>query len=375
MKNSLKNKQTGGILAIVLSSIVVLGVIAFVASTMYTGLIGGMQKTTLVSSSSTTLLQAAYTLTNETTRNASGIPVATAYLSSTPSPSGGGQIPASSAAPKVDSFGNVIGYCTSNSATLQSDPVFAIISSGSNKVFDTTCSQALSGIAIGDDKVIMKTVANIMQGVGGTIFYGDPVTISANLGTLSPVHVGEMRVALADSSVWINPTGTSGIANWVQVGGISGISSPFIHIQDQKAAGTNGGIASAGILNQTRVLNTVLANTIIGASLNTSTNIITLPAGKYRIETKVPSYNTTNNKAFLYNVTDTAYTLNGLNAYGSSAQEYAFIYGEFTISSSKDFTIRHYINTVQGLSTDFGVATNISGVLEVYSDVIIWKLN
>ena len=58
---------------------------------------------------------------------------------------------------------------------------------------------------------------------------------------------------------------------------------PFLHIQDQKPQGTNGGTFTSGAW-RTRDLNTVLTNTITGASL--SANQITLPAGKYYVEAK-----------------------------------------------------------------------------------------
>jgi hypothetical protein len=216
-------KQKGSALALILGSIVVLGVIGYIGSTIYTSIIGGMQRTNLVVQTSQTITQAMYTLTTETTRNGSGIPVATPFFSAAPSPVGGGQIPASSAAPKSDSFGTVLGYCTNNAA-IQSDPVFAVISAGSNKQFDTTCAQALTGVTIGDDKILMRTVANILQGVGGTVYFGDPVSQITTLGGLNPVKAGEFRVVTADGSAWTNKTGTPGQANWSLVGSAGGSS-------------------------------------------------------------------------------------------------------------------------------------------------------
>ena len=63
----------------------------------------------------------------------------------------------------------------------------------------------------------------------------------------------------------------------------------FLHIQDQKPQGTNGGTFTSGAW-RTRDLNTVLTNTITGASL--ADNQITLPAGKYYVEASAPAYQT-----------------------------------------------------------------------------------
>jgi hypothetical protein len=86
------------------------------------------------------------------------------------------------------------------------------------------------------------------------------------------------------------------------------ISEQFLHIQDQKADGTNGGSATGGT-TQTRDLNTVLTNEITGASL--SANQITLPDGTYYIEAEAPAYQVDTTQAFLYNVTDASTELAG----------------------------------------------------------------
>jgi hypothetical protein len=56
--------------------------------------------------------------------------------------------------------------------------------------------------------------------------------------------------------------------------------------QDQKSQGVAGGASVSGFA--TRTLNTVVYNTITGASL--SSNVITLPAGTYKIEASIPSH-------------------------------------------------------------------------------------
>ena len=218
-----RRNEKGSAMALILGAIVILGLIGYLGSTIYTSIIGGMQKTNLVVQSSQSLTQAAYTLTTETSRSVSGIPVAMAFTAATFAPNGGGQIPPTSAAPKTDAFGSPLGYCTNN-AIGQGDPVFAVISAGSDKTFQTTCAQALTNGFLGDDKILMRNVANIIGGVGGTVYFGDPVALVTDLASLSVVKPGEFRVVTADATAWVNKTGTPGQANWTQVGGTGGSS-------------------------------------------------------------------------------------------------------------------------------------------------------
>lgn len=167
------------------------------------------------SQSADTLTQAKYTLTTEkqdydgdTTyetvgmdRSASSCTTSTAVC-----PTGGGRIPSTSAAAKTDAWGTAIGYCAwDNGTTVTTTPanppqplanlvylsgdnpattssvVFALISAGPDKTFNTTCVQARANTPQGDDGIRRMTVAEIMQGVGGTVYFGDPVATFASL--------------------------------------------------------------------------------------------------------------------------------------------------------------------------------------------------
>jgi len=151
------------------------------------------------------------------------------------------------------------------------------------------------------------------------------------------------------------------------------LKAQFLHIQDQKAANTQGGTATSGSF-QTRTLNTAVTNTITGASLGS--NQITLPAGTYYMETECPAYAVLQHKAILYNVTDAANVLIGTSGYAASTDnghDQSFVKGRFTIAGTKVLEIRHRVNTT---NTDdgFGIASNF-GVNEVYTDVRIWKVS
>ncbi len=149
--------------------------------------------------------------------------------------------------------------------------------------------------------------------------------------------------------------------------------SSMLHIQDQKASGTEGGTPTAGSW-VSRVLNTVIINEISGASLNS--NQVTLPAGTYYIEASSPAWMTDTHKIKLRNITDNSDVLIGTSegpyqATGSS-QTRSFVTGRFTIASQKTFEIQHRVAYSQG-NRGLGWPCNYS-VIEIYSDVKIWKL-
>lgn len=157
--------------------------------------------------------------------------------------------------------------------------------------------------------------------------------------------------------------------------------SKLLHVQDQKASGTNGPNPAVGA--NIRHLNTVLTNEISGASL--ASNKITLPAGTYYIEASAvfqldDTGTSEQHQAYLYNQTDGALVLKGTSEFlnmqaGVGASNSSRVSGRFTIAGAKDFELRHYCDTAYaGTLGLFGRATG-SGNGEVYADVKIWKLS
>lgn len=151
------------------------------------------------------------------------------------------------------------------------------------------------------------------------------------------------------------------------VGGSRGI----MIIEDQKASGTAGGTFTLGA-DRTRDLNTVVANTIAGASL--ATNQFTLPAGVYNIKWSCPVYKVNLHQAFLYNVTDAVVVARGQSAWcgaADSIQTQADGETIVTITATKIFEIRHRSSATE--ATDgFGNATSFG--TEVYSRVRVEKI-
>ena len=203
-------RQQGNVVMLIIAGIAALSVLALIGSTLVSSLIGGTQRSNLNGMTSQILTQASYTLTTEVNTSGS-YPVATApaaWSGTTPSTApligtanAVGKITATSAAPKVDAWGSTIAYCTYTAAA-QGDPVFAVISAGPDKVFQTTCTQAFAGTPQGDDSVRWKTVANVVQGVGGTVYYGDPVNTVAALPTTNN-KTGTVRIVNANGIAYI----------------------------------------------------------------------------------------------------------------------------------------------------------------------------
>ena len=148
----------------------------------------------------------------------------------------------------------------------------------------------------------------------------------------------------------------------------------FLHIQDQKPQGTSGGTFTAGAW-RTRDLNTVLANTITGASL--SANQITLPAGKYYAEAGSPAKDVNRHQARLYNISDSIEEITGAScqsyrATGSSTMvSISTVFGVINISEEKIFELQHQ-GQITKADYGFGFAANIT--TEVYSDIRIWRI-
>ena len=161
--------------------------------------------------------------------------------------------------------------------------------------------------------------------------------------------------------------------NNITIASTAGASKGYMYVRDEKAVGTDGGSSVAGV--QIRTLNTVVNNSIIGASL--TSNQITLGAGTYRVDGRSPVYTGARQKSYLYNVNTSALVLAGSSAYtdvGDSAQSDSNVHGRFTISSTSVFEYRQYVETAR-ITNGLGVATNSAAAgVEVYAEIEIRKI-
>lgn len=152
-------------------------------------------------------------------------------------------------------------------------------------------------------------------------------------------------------------------------------SRPLLHIQDQKASGTDGGTFTAGAW-QTRVLNTVLTNEVDGASL--SSNQITLPAGTYYAVIRAPAHRVDRHATRLQNITDASTVLSGSSEFTGGANVVttpSIIIDRFTLADVKVLEVQHRGQTTAA-TFGFGVSVGTSFTVdtEIYTDVQIRRV-
>ncbi|MBY0237863.1 MAG: hypothetical protein K2X55_00965 [Burkholderiaceae bacterium] len=148
------------------------------------------------------------------------------------------------------------------------------------------------------------------------------------------------------------------------------ITPGFLHVRDEKASGTSAGNATGGAYND-RTLNTVVANTIAGASL--ASNQVTLPPGTYEFSARAPGYgNVGASRLSLYNVTDAATVLQGDTSSGATPNSWALCDGRFTITAAKVVKLRQWFGS--SFTDGQGSASFVAGVAEVYASLIIRKV-
>ncbi|HEU4708295.1 MAG TPA: hypothetical protein VFS17_03190 [Methylophilaceae bacterium] len=178
------------------------------------------------------------------------------------------------------------------------------------------------------------------------------------LTTNDPIVVGTTALTFS------NVTGLTQAAADARYTGIG-----YMLVRDEKAQNTSGG-ANTGGTTATRTLNTVVANTIPGASL--SSNQITLPAGTYRVRASAPAYNVDRHRVMLYDVSlGNAFALGTTESSSSTVTNRSFVTYRFTLAATKVLELRHF-TTTSNATNGFGIQVNSSGV-EVYGEVEIIK--
>ncbi|MFW6242542.1 MAG: hypothetical protein ACOC2W_00115 [bacterium] len=149
----------------------------------------------------------------------------------------------------------------------------------------------------------------------------------------------------------------------------------LLHVEDRKPAGTSGGTFTSGAW-RTRDLNTVVTNTIAGASL--ASNQVTLPAGEYWVEGSAPASYVDQHKVIIKNITDILtilegtseriYTTNSFNHITTHSK----ISGFFVTNNIKSIELQHRCLTTRD-PNGFGRETGL-GSYELYSVLKIWKV-
>jgi len=229
---------------------------------------------------------------------------------------------------------------------------------------------------------MLVSLNGILQRSGSSFTVsGSTITFASNLVTGDVIDFIQILGNVLDLGVPSDSTvstakivdGAVTSAKLASGAGVGKFESQLLHVRDEKSSGTAAGNATGGA-QMVRVLNTVKTNEITGASL--SSNQITLPSGTYYIKARAPSFMTNNNKIYLYNVTDSSNTLIGSSSYCDTTYQVAgdaTLFGRFTISAQKVFELKHDFNASRS-GNGLGVETSLSGVIEVYAEVQIWKV-
>ncbi len=145
----------------------------------------------------------------------------------------------------------------------------------------------------------------------------------------------------------------------------------FAIIRDEKATNTAGGGSTASTWVQ-RSLNTISISN--GTWVTLGTNTFTLSAGKYYITASAPARQNGNHKIRLFNVTNSTSDIIGGNQSSTTATgNDASLSGFVTPASAITYQLDHYSSSSQA-TTGFGVATNATGIIEVYTTVTIFKI-
>ena len=159
------------------------------------------------------------------------------------------------------------------------------------------------------------------------------------------------------------------------------INNPFskqlLYVVEEFSSGVQGG-ESAATTQQVRKLNTIIENGIVGASLNTLTYQVTLPAGKYFFDYAAPAHKTNANFSFIYQVLPSPAAIigNGANGYSAGADGTVTTSNGsniVTLTESTVIELRHYTTIGQALN-GLGVAVGFAGRNERYASLKIWKI-
>jgi hypothetical protein len=224
---------------------------------------------------------------------------------------------------------------------------------------------SVAGFSTFSDKVTITGITSITNTTESTSVSTGALVVDGGVGIGSTVHIGGDLIVAGDI--------IAGGGGLIQV----------LHVQDRKVQAANnddeGGTFTEGSW-QTRVLNTIVTNTIPGSNL--AANQITLPAGTYQITLFAPAYGVGSHRARLNGTGVLIYGTNENNLIlGGGTKQSAMTYSKINVlltlaSQITDLKIEHRCESTR--NTDgFGVATEFgtNGVdYQTYTDVYITKL-
>jgi hypothetical protein len=226
----------------------------------------------------------------------------------------------------------------------------------------------ISGDSSGDPAALAVGSANtVLQSDGTDASYGTVATAMIADDAVTLAKVADDAIAVAQLSATGTASSTTflrGDNTWSIAG--DNFATSLLHVRDQKADTTAPQTLTSGSWDQ-RELTTVLTNEITSASL--SSDDISLPAGSYWTSCSAPAKDCGAHKLRLQNTTDATTLLVGPNEDDTTNSSTALLFGRFTLSGTKTIQLQHRVAT-----SNPGGAASSFGVVEVYSDVQIWKV-
>lgn len=206
------------------------------------------------------------------------------------------------------------------------------------------------------DRLVIETAPGVFS------FYRTP-------GAAAPYMVFDTTLLEGDTGP-AGPTGATGATGATGPTGPAADTDNMVRFANTQSQGTHGGTSPAGAWY------TVVFNGMVGTltSLYTlSSNIFTLPAGRYLFEISVPGVNVGPHMIRLMEGS-TQVMYGGTSEYSSNNNSSrAWLKGELVLSASASLHVEHYTTTAWTTSGK-GVAANISGQSETYATMFIWKL-
>lgn len=221
-----------------------------------------------------------------------------------------------------------------------------------------------------------KTWVDLATSVRGILLTGLNLTISTVVSTGDTVlgALGKLQAQItkviglaplptdtAKTFTWTPGTG------WVEAVAGGGGSTPLLmHLQDQRAAGTNRG--TDGNVFSARTLNTVVLNQIAGATLTGS--VVSLPAGTYFMQASTAIIGTGSSKVRIRNTTAAVTLVVGsTDSFGTASIRKAICSGQVILTATSNIRFEGVVAT----PGQAGAASN-TGDVEVFSELLIWKL-
>lgn len=199
------------------------------------------------------------------------------------------------------------------------------------------------------------------------------------------LHDAKGVAAATSGQVYVANGAGTGVWQKLDNTSLAALGNPFANVlivQDQQVTNTSSQVGLASGTDNVRTLNTVVTNSISGASL--TSNQITLPAGTFIIDALIPSTcvglpagSGFNTQSHLFDVTAATKILFGTSigqldhtgSTGSNVGNIASIRGVFTLAGSHALSVRTRCN----FNITGGVAAN-AGNVEVYTNVMIWRI-